>query len=223
MCFSSTASFGASAALLVIGVISMKNSITRPQQVLSSIPLMLSVQQFFEGIVWLSLTQPAYAEWEEAATYIFLIFAQIVWPFFIPLSVMLLEKEPKRKKILFWLLLTGIIQSLYLAFGMIGYSVLTTIDGHHIRYLLDFPGANHWYGGALYLIATGISPFVSSIKRLRLMGIIILFSYLFTRILYEYYVISVWCYFAALISFVVLAVILQFKKETVSRGYMVQG
>ena len=55
------------------------------------------------------------------------------------------------------------------------------------------------------------------------MGIIILFSYLFTRILYEYYVISVWCYFAALISFVVLAVILQFKKETVSRGYMVQG
>ncbi|MFA6944675.1 MAG: DUF6629 family protein [Pedobacter sp.] len=218
MCFSSTASFGSSTALLVIGIISMKNSGTGPQKVLSSVPLMLSVQQLLEGIVWLSLMNPGFSEWGKPATYGFLIFAQVIWPVFIPLSIFILEKVPNRKKILFYFMIAGMVQALYLSFGMLMYPASSEIMHSHIRYDLDFPGANRWFGGALYIIATGVSPFISSIKMLRLMGVIVLSSYLFTRILYEQNVISVWCYFAALISFVVLAVILRSKKEILVKG-----
>lgn len=215
MCFSATASFGSAAVLLIIGGVCIKNSETGPQRLLSSIPLMLSVQQFLEGIVWMSLLNPEYSEWGKSATYGFLIFAQIVWPFFIPFSIMMLEKEPKRKKILLFLTILGSVQALFLGYGMLMYSVSSEILHSHIRYDLDFPPANRWFGGVLYIIATGVSPFISSIKRLRFVGIIVLSSYLFTSILYAQNVISVWCYFAALISIVILAVILQVKKEKV--------
>jgi len=215
MCFSATASFGSAAVLLIIGGACLKKSETGPQRLLSSIPLMLSMQQFLEGIIWISILNPEYSAWGKSATYGFLIFAQVVWPFFIPFSIMLLEKEQKRKKILLFLTIIGSVQALFLSYGMLMYSVSSEILHSHIRYDLNFPPANRWFGGALYIIATGISPFFSSNKRLRMVGVIVLCSYLFTRVLYAQNVISVWCYFAALISFVILAVILQVKKEKV--------
>lgn len=215
MCFSATASFGSAAVLLIIGGVCIKNSETGPQRLLSSIPLMLSVQQFLEGILWISFLNPEYSVWGKSATYGFLIFAQIVWPFFIPFSIMLMEKEQKRRKILLFLTIIGSVQALILGYGMLMYAVSSEILHSHIRYNLDFPPANRWFGGVLYIIATGVSPFISSIRRLRFVGIIVLCSYLFTRVLYGQNVISVWCYFAALISFVILVVTLQSKKEKV--------
>lgn len=215
MCFSATASFGSAAVLLIIGGVCIKNSETGPQRLLSSIPLMLSLQQGLEGIVWISFLNPEYSEWGKSATYGFLIFAQIVWPFFIPFSIMLMEKEQKRRKILLFLTIIGSVQALILGYGMLMYAVSSEILHSHIRYNLDFPPANRWFGGVLYIIATGVSPFISSIRRLRFVGVIVLCSYLFTRILYGQNVISVWCYFAALISFVILVVTLQSKKEKV--------
>jgi len=217
MCFSPTASFGSAAVLLIIGGVCIKNSETVPKKLLSSIPLMLSLQQGLEGIVWISLLNSEYSEWSNPATYGFLIFAQIVWPFFIPFSIMLMEKEQQRRKILLFLTIIGSVQALIFGYGMLVYSVSSEIVHSHIRYDLDFPPANRWFGGALYIIATGVSPFISSIRKLRLVGVIVLCSYLFTLILYEQNIISVWCYFAALISFVILAVILRTKKERVAK------
>ncbi len=213
MCFSPTASFGSAAVLLIIGGVCMKNSRTAPLRLLSSIPLMLSVQQGLEGIVWISLLNPEYSEWGKSATYGFLIFAQVVWPFFIPFSILMIEKEQKRRKILLFLTIIGSIQALFLGYGMLMYPVNSEVLHSHIRYDMDFPAASHWFGGVFYIIATGISPFISSIRRLKLVGLIVLCSYLFTRILYEQNIISVWCYFAALISFVILSIILQSKNK----------
>jgi hypothetical protein len=107
----------------------------------------------------------------------------------------------------------GVIQALLMGYGLFVFPTESSISGSHIRYDMDFAVANNWYGGVFYILATGFSPFVSSIKKISLIGVIILFTYLFTRILYGYYVISVWCYFAAMISFVILSVSLKFKKE----------
>lgn len=215
MCFSATASFGASAILFGIGFISMKNSENRAQKFLASIPLLLSTQQVFEGVLWLSIPNPDYFEWVKPSTYGFLLFAQVIWPIFIPMTLLFLEKEPKRKKILSYFLASGILQALLMGYGLFIFPAESTISGFHIRYDMDFPAANNWYGGVFYILATGFSPFVSSIKRISLIGVIILFTYLFTRIFYEYYVISVWCYFAAMISFVILSVSIKFKREAV--------
>jgi len=209
MCFSPTASFGASAVLLTIGLIAQKKAKTAPQHIFAGVPLIFAVQQFFEGVLWLALMHTAYAHWERLATYAFLIFAQVIWPVYVPLAIMLLEKNQVRKKILSYLLVIGTLLAVYLSYCLAMYNVSATIDGHHIRYSVDFPGANRWYSGIFYFIPTAISPFISGIKRIRLLGVVIILSYIITRIFYQYYVISVWCYFAAVISVIVLAVIIK--------------
>src|SRR5476649_1319487 len=98
MCFSASASFGAGAVLLVMGITSLKKS-SKPSQILfASIPLFFALQQITEGFLWLSLLHPLYASCRWPATYLFLLFAQIIWPIWVPLSIRLLEKKPNRKK-----------------------------------------------------------------------------------------------------------------------------
>ena len=59
MCFSATASFGASAVLGVIGVAAVAKAKTKPQRLFASIPLVFAVQQLSEGFLWLSQNIPA--------------------------------------------------------------------------------------------------------------------------------------------------------------------
>ena len=55
MCFSATASFGASAVLGAIGIIAVAKAKTKPQRLFATIPLIFAVQQLTEGLLWLSL------------------------------------------------------------------------------------------------------------------------------------------------------------------------
>lgn len=212
MCFSPAASFGAGIVLAAIGVVAIKKSQTVPQRFLACIPLIFAAQQCVEGVLWLALMHAQYAQWEKPATYAFLIFAQVIWPCCVPLSMLLLEQEPKRKKILSGLLATGVLLGLYLAYCLIHYPVQAGIDGHHIMYRLNFPGATKWYNGIFYFIPTVIPPFVSGIKRIRWIGVTIILSYIVTQLFFRQYVISVWCYFAAIISLIILSVIMQLRK-----------
>lgn len=217
MCFSAEASFGASVIILSIGVVSLKKSRTVSQKIFSCIPLIFCVQQFTEGILWSSLSNPRLTNWVKPSTYIFLIFAQVVWPVIAPLSIRMLEADESRKKILNVILGTGIIVSCFLGYSLMVGRVQSTISCHHIQYDLDYPPyLTHL--GIFYFMTTVISPIVSSIKKVRLLGFIILFSYVFTRLFYEKYLISVWCYFAALISLVVLSVILELNRTSQAEG-----
>jgi hypothetical protein len=61
MCFSASASFGAGAALTVLGVLSLRKSESRSHIMFASIPLLFAAQQFTEGFVWLSFINPKFA------------------------------------------------------------------------------------------------------------------------------------------------------------------
>ena len=100
MCFSSSASFSTGAILGVAGLLTITKVKNSDQYIFASIPLFFSIQQFSEGLVWLSLTKSNFAIWESMATNIFLIFAQVVWPIWVPLSIYLLEKDKFTKIIL---------------------------------------------------------------------------------------------------------------------------
>jgi len=212
MCFSAEASFGASAIILGIGIVAIKKSTNLPQKILSCIPLVFSVQQFAEGILWLSLSHPSLSKWNKIATYSFLVFAQVVWPILIPLSVMLLEKERKNKKILSAFLIFGIILSSVLSYCLLFYKAEASISCNHIRYDLYYP-IHLKYSGIFYFIPTVIPPLISSVKRFRLFGIVIVLSYIISKIFYQYYLISVWCYFAAIISIIILFIIIKLNQE----------
>ncbi|MBK5271016.1 MAG: hypothetical protein JJE22_08385 [Bacteroidia bacterium] len=215
MCFSATASFGASALLGGIGIVAIAKAKTGNQRVFATVPLFFSVQQFSEGMLWLSLKNPALAEWESFFTYTFLVFAMAVWPLLIPFTTRLLEKDAKRKKIMNVLIGIGAIVSIGVCCILLLYSVHVIPMYHHLHYRFNIPqSVKNLIGlfSILYIIATVFTPFISSIKKMKWLGIVFIASYLFAVIFYPGFVISVWCFFAAIMSIIVLWIILELRK-----------
>lgn len=203
MCFSANASFGAGIVLSVIGVASFKKARQPSQMLFASIPLIFAVQQISEGFLWLALSDHANSFLKIPATYTFLFFAQVVWPCYVPLAILFLEIKGKRKKLQKALVVTGLLVSTYLGYCLIFYSVDAKIEGSHISYALNFPLALQNYGGLLYVVSTVAPPFFSCIKRMWWLGLAILISYIITNIFYTDYIVSVWCFFASVISIAV--------------------
>jgi hypothetical protein len=211
MCFSATASFGAGVVLSVIGVATIKKVIHPSQIPFATIPLLFSMQQFSEGFLWLALTQPAYAFLQEFTTYLFLTFAQVIWPFYVPAAIFLFQEKEKRGNISKILAVIGAAVSLYLAYCLLMYPVEAKITGHHIAYWQDYPDALDIYSGTFYVLATIVPAFFSPIKHMRFLGAAILISYIITQVFYSGYIVSVWCFFASIISIIVFIIMATFK------------
>jgi hypothetical protein len=209
MCFSAGASFTAGAVLSVIGVVSIRECHERQQIPFASIPLLFAIQQIFEGFVWLSFTNPDFAFVRWSCTYGFIFFAQVVWPFWVPFSILTLEHKKYHKTVEKGLLSIGSLTALYLGYCLLTYSIEPRMIGYHIAYKQFYPSSLQYYGAAFYMIATIVPPFFSRIRRMWMLGIAIMISYIVTSIFYTDYITSVWCFFASILSIAVYAIIYQ--------------
>jgi len=220
MCFSASASFGASAILLAGGIVSIKK-VKQPSQIpFAAIPLFFSVQQLTEGILWLSLTNTSYAYLHQSFTYIFLTFAEVLWPLWVPLSIWLIEKEKERKKILFIILIIGAAVAALLCYSLFSYPVDSSIGNFHIRYHHHVQHSLIKYVSVFYFAATVLPPLISSVKKVILIGGFILISYIITKVFFEEYVISVWCFFAAAISILIVMIMQSYISADDDRPYL---
>lgn len=206
MCFSAGASFGAGIVLSGIGVACIKKAKPSNQRAFASIPLIFAVQQFSEGFLWLALKDPNYASLQPISTYTFVFFAQIVWPIWVPASILFLAEKEKRKPFAKVLVLLGVIISLFLAYFLLTYKVRPHISEYHIVYGQAYPAGLTKFGGVFYMLVTILPPFLSPVKRMWTVGTALAISYLITIIFYTGYVLSVWCFFASVISVTVLVV-----------------
>lgn len=207
MCFSTSASFGAGVVLSVIGVASIKKAQTSSQIIFACIPLIFAVQQITEGFLWISLSNPAYAFLQQGTTYTFLFLAQVVWPVWVPFAILKLERKERRSRAEIILVGIGALVSLYLAYCLLSFPVEAKILGYHISYKQNYPAVISPYCGLLYIIATIVPPFFSRIRRMWMLGTTVLISYIITTIFYTGYIVSVWCFFASIISIAVLAIV----------------
>mgnify|MGYP006159089907 CR=1 FL=1 len=154
MCFSATASFAASGVLTLAGVATLSQVKEKKQIPFAAIPLLFGVQQFFEGFVWLALQDQEYARFESVSTIVFLIFAQVIWPVLVPLSILFIERDKKRKILLRMFSVVGLIVGSFLGYRILQYDVKAEISDLHINYILNFPSFNLNYKGILYFVAT---------------------------------------------------------------------
>ena len=83
MCFSATASFSAALMLLIVGVMNYRVNSNNSFRIFSLMPILFAVQQFTEGMLWLSFRYPALGAFQEVSKYVFLTFAMIIWPVFV--------------------------------------------------------------------------------------------------------------------------------------------
>jgi len=207
MCFSVTASFGSGVVLAAIGVVTLKMTRKPSHLPFAFIPILFAIQQISEGFVWLTLQHPEYAKWQSVPIHVFMIFAHIVWPFWITLSAWLLEEQSTRKKILAVLFAVAIVLSgsevYYMAVTPIG----AEISGHHVLYLFDYPQTYVSVTGIVYGLVTIVPCFVSSVKRMWLLGFCFAVSLIFSALFYQAHLLSVWCFFAAILSIIIYLII----------------
>jgi hypothetical protein len=201
MCFSATASFGASAVLGAVGIIAVTKARSKPQKAFATIPLIFAVQQVTEGLLWLSLSNNDIAAWQSFLTYIYLVFAMAVWPLWVPLTIRLLEKDSRSKKIMNVLVGIGTFVAVCVVLVLSLYPVQvmtpeclscpfssTPSLNQHLHYRFTFPPVPKGLIGAftvLYILATIITPFISGIKKMKWLGFVFLVTYLFAVILYN--------------------------------------
>ena len=113
MCFSANASFIAGTALSVLGVATLRATRRKAQIPFAAIPLLFGIQQIVEGMLWLSFRFDA-PQLNVAMTYLFSMFSHVLWPMFVPFSIVLLETVPWRRKVILGFLGIGLLVGFYL-------------------------------------------------------------------------------------------------------------
>jgi hypothetical protein len=201
MCFSSTVSFTAGIALTAVGAVTLKKAESNYERPFAAIPLLFGIQQILEGFVWLCLQGKFGGPQElQSFVYLFLFIAQVLWPFWVPLSIIQLEKKGDANLFEKALLVLGFALSIYLGYCLYQFPVSAKIEEHHILYLQHYPKSIALLSGIVYTVVTILPPFFSKLKFMWALGLLILLSYGVTAIFYEGFVVSVWCFFASIIS-----------------------
>ena len=206
MCFSAQASFAASAGLFFIGWLVNRN-VRRPEQrMLASMPLFFAIQQAAEGVVWLTVDRPDIWVYH-AAVDVFLFFAYILWPAYIARALLSLESVAWRAHVLHGLSWLGNVISAVLLFHVAYYGVAAQAISCHIVYQFQqvsffdtILGSWREVGTMLYAVAVLVPFFVSSLPYLWVMGLLIFAAMAISYVWYYMAFVSVWCFFAALIS-----------------------
>lgn len=200
MCFSATASFVAGTTLATIGVATLRKAERRSELPFAIIPLLFGIQQLVEGIIWLTFRNDA-PVLRQTMTYGYSVFSHVLWPIYIPFALMLLESTPWRKRALLAFQTAGLVVGMYLLFFLIARPLVAQVDGQHLVY-----NSPHFYLApvmVLYLAATCVSCFVSSHPFVRLFGLLALLSFLATYMYATRALVSVWCFFAAILSLII--------------------
>ncbi len=209
MCFSTTASFGAALILTSIGAAALKKTKSPDQVPFASIPIIFGVQQLAEGFVWLSLSNEQFAHFQQAATYSFLLIAQAIWPILIPYAFWKMETDSKRKRILAGLTGLGCMVVAFVLFSLFSQTVTADAQAHHIKYHMVTPHFFKVFGGIPYFLAIVVSPFVSSVARMKWLGWGTFGAFVLAKAFYAQHLISVWCFFAAVVSIGVYLILAQ--------------
>lgn len=213
MCFSATASFLTAAVTGAAGIAALQRTTDARERPLAAIPLLFSVQQAVEGALWLMLPVAPESQTCAVLTHTFLIFALIVWPVFAPLAALAIEREPWRRKAIMACTLVGAGVSLYLLSVLTGSTNIALLKDGHIIYDSQPPPARAI--GLFYLIATGLGPALSSQRAVNLLSIIVVAGSLVAWFAYWDAFVSVWCFFAAAASVVIL---LHFEQKRAARA-----
>ncbi len=195
MCFSATASLVAGGTLATVGALTLAQVRTKKELPLASIPLLFGIQQIADGVVWLSLGTHSL---NTVAMYSYAVFSQAFWPIFLPASILFLETDLSRKKILRAFSLIGLFVGLFFLYFIVFGTVTAHIVNNCVVY--DTPHPYPFTVLAFYLIATVGACFFSSHKIIKIFGGTLFVSFIISGWFYVETFSSVWCFFAAILS-----------------------
>lgn len=217
MCFSADASFIAGAVLLPVGIYSTVQALRHDKRyfLFALLPLIFGMQQLIEGMVWLNWHEHNNFElYQSALEFTFIAF--FLWPMYLPLSIYFLEPNQKRKKIIGFFSIVGLMLGsviyLPLFYGMDKMHVQVINDS--ITYNIVQPTNLSYLYTLLYIVITIFPMFYCSYKEIKIFGILLLASVICAGFTFFYAFTSTWCFFAAILSVYSLYCLHKFYRNT---------
>ena len=201
MCFSATAHFAGSAVIGSIGVATLKEVRHRRAFLFGAIPLLFAIHQFIEGFVWLGLDGNLSRATAHNMGAAFILYAQGLLPFLLPLSVYMIEPTPHRRKRMLPFVILGGGLMLYVLWGLTAFPLSVYARHHSIVY--ENPATTTTPVAVLYVIATCGALFFSGFRYLIAFGFANLIGLVTVAIVMSYAFTSVWCAYAAVISVII--------------------
>lgn len=203
MCFSATASFVAALGLGGVALATWRQAPRRAEWALAAFPALFATQQLVEGALWLRLDAGVHDAATAALTQGFLAFALVLWPMLVPLATFLAEPQAPRRRLLLPLVCFGLLIGGYLLWGMLAAPYVASIDHASIRYNSAF--AHIRFIEYYYLLGIALPMLLSSSRPIIVLGLANTLLLSVSKLLYETTYVSVWCFFAAIASVLVLA------------------
>ena len=183
-----------------LGALTLKSA-SRPRELMfAAIPLLFAVQQLTEGVIWLTFRYDA-PQINRVMTQVYAFFSHVLWPAWIPPAVLLMEAPGRRHRVLLTFVAAGAAVGAYLLYVLMTFPAVSRPTGQHIEYL-----SPHFFAAevmTLYLLATTVSPLLSTHGVVKIFGALALLSFGAAYYFYTTWFISVWCFFAALLSAVI--------------------
>lgn len=211
MCFSAAANFVGSGVLGTVGVITLTKVKHRRELLFAALPTLFAIHQFIEGFVWLGLDgifSPTVTHDMGAA---FMLYAQGLLPFLLPLSVLLFEPNRKSRRRMQPFLVLGAGTALYILWALTAYPLEVYVRGNSLVYINQ--ATNNTAVAVLYVIATCGSLFFSKIKSMVVFGAANLAILLIVMGFKRYAFTSLWCAYAAVASVIILYYFWQSSEE----------
>ena len=211
MCFSAAANFVGSGVLGTIGVVTLTRVKHRRELLFASLPTLFAVHQFIEGFVWLGLDGILSPKVTHDMGAAFMLYAQGLLPFLLPLSVLLFEPDIKSRRRMLPFLVVGGLTTLYILWALIAYPLQVFIEGNSIVYINQ--ATNNTFIAVLYVIATCGSLLFSKVKDMVIFGIANIAILLVVMAFKRYAFTSLWCAYAAVASIIILFYFWKSHKE----------
>ena len=198
MCFSAAANFTGSGILGTVGVLTLTKVKHRRELLFASLPTLFALHQFIEGFVWLGLDGMLPPKITHNMGAAFMLYAQGILPFLLPLSVYLFEPEAKSRKRMLPFLVLGGLTTLYILWALAAYPTEIFIKGNSIVYINR--ATNNMPVAVIYVIATCGSLLFSKINDMVIFGVANLAILLIVMAFKRYAFTSLWCAYAAVSS-----------------------
>jgi hypothetical protein len=214
VCFSAAANFTGSGVLATVGVTTLTKVKHRRELLFASLPILFAIHQFIEGFVWLGLDGFFSPQFTHNMAAAFMLYAQGLLPFLLPLSVLLFEPNGKSRKRMLPFLAIGALTTLYILWALTAYPLQVFVKGNSIVYINQ--ATNNIYVAVIYVVATCGSLLFSKVKDMVIFGVANMVILLAVMAVKRYAFTSLWCAYAAVASVIILV---YFWKSSGSRPF----
>ena len=207
MCFSPQADVIGGVLVTGIGISVVRNVHGRHDHLaFAALPVLLGLHQLTESLVWFGLQGHVPAELGRVAMWVYLLFAFVVLPTYVPLAIRALEPRGRRRDVMNGFVALGTVISVLLFAAMLRGPVTAKLGSHHIAYGI------HLHAGLLivsgYVMATCGSALFSGYHHIAIFGAVNLIAVaILARLTIDGFA-SLWCGWAALTS---VAIALQIR------------